>query len=151
MHPRQTETYVVPDRNSLAVPQLQKRITSFNAAMPSGADFGLVADLRARASKYVDIVGLIVTSEGITEFEIPNDPEVAASVAESFKYLKGEVMSEMDAHAFLRDFGIRGENLPFIDRLRREVVNKLPRGFRISIQKHEAYLHEHSERLELVF
>ncbi|MCV9963878.1 hypothetical protein OIU34_18540 [Pararhizobium sp. BT-229] len=139
IHPENNEVFISPQRDTLAFPQLQKKLVSFLTAMPSGSDFGLLSDLGRVAAAPVEITGLIVTSQGITEFRAPPNAENVKAFAESFKFAKGDVMSVFDAAGYLGKHGIHEPDFAFIERLLPAVREKLPSGFEISVSAFEDF------------
>jgi hypothetical protein len=138
-HPRNNEIFISPARDTLAFPQLQKKLVSFLTAMPSGADFGLLGELHRTSSKPVAINGLILTSQGITEFNAPSDAEDIEAFAGSFKFDKGEAIIDFDAAGYLAKHGIDEADFAFIERLMPAVTRKLPPGFEIALSTFEDF------------
>lgn len=139
IHPQNNEVFISPNRDTLAFPQLQKKLVSFLTAMPSGSDFLLLSELAGGSAQLTGITGLIVTSQGITEFRTPHDAENMEVFAETFKFAKGEVMSEFDAAGYLGKHGIHEPDFAFVERLLPAVREKLPSGFEISISTFEDF------------
>lgn len=139
IHPQNNEVFISPNRDTLAFPQLQKKLVSFLTAMPSGSDFLLLSELAGGSAQPTEITGLIVTSQGITEFRTPHDAENMEAFAETFKFAKGEVMSEFDAAGYLDKHGIHEPDFAFVERLLPAVREKLPSGFEISISAFEDF------------
>ena len=137
IHPAQCETFISPSRDSLSYPQLQKKITKFLATMPSSADYRTMSDLMKKNSQSVPLSGLIVTSTGLTEMRVPNDPECVANFSESFTDLKDEALLEFDAAGYLVQHGIEEPNIDFIQRLLAILNRKLPDDFQISIHSYD--------------
>ncbi|MCS4089957.1 hypothetical protein [Rhizobium sp. BK176] len=133
VHPKGNEVFISPNRDSLAFPQLQKKLVSFLTALPSGADFLELSTLNRLSTRPVELTGLIVTSQGITEFSAPADAENVEAFAGSFKFDKGEAMTNFDAANYLAEYGIVEPDHAFIDRLLPAVRQKLPPGFEITL------------------
>jgi hypothetical protein len=139
IHPQNNEVFIAPNRDSLAFPQLQTKLVSFLTAMPSGSDFGMITQLARKSTRPVEITGLIVTSMGITEFHAPADVEDMEALVSSFKFAKGEVMTDFDAKGYLDEHGIAEPDFMFVERLLPAVQEKLPSGFGIAISTHEDF------------
>lgn len=92
--------------------QLQKKLVSFLTALPSGADFLELAILNRISTRPVEITGLIVTSQGITECSAPADAENVEAFAGSFKFDKGEAMSNFDAAGYSLNMASANPILP---------------------------------------
>lgn len=142
IHPEGNETFISPHRDSLAYPQLQKKITKFVATMPSGSDFETVSHLMTEASQKVPVSGLIVTSIGLTEMRMPNDPKRIAEFAKTFRDLKDQVLLEFDARGYLNKHGIQEPDIEFVKRLLVDLNKKLPPGFEIIV-------HDYNKEIEL--
>jgi hypothetical protein len=138
-HPRNNEIFISPHRDTLAFPQLQKKLVSFLTAMPSGSDLGLLAILNRASTRPVEIAGLIVTSQGITEFSAPADAENLEAFAGSFKFDKGEAITEFDAAGYLAEHGIDEPDFAFIERLMPAILEKLPPGFEIAVSSFDDF------------
>ncbi len=133
IHPEKNEVLIRPHRDSLAYTQLQDKVTKFLATMPSGSDFRAISDLMTDASRTVSVKGLIVTSIGLTEMIVPNDPPCIAELAMSFRHLKDQTLSEFDAKGYLTEHGIKEPDVKFVKRLLGELNKKLPPGFEIVV------------------
>lgn len=139
IHPKDSEVFISPNRDSLAFPQLQKKLVGFLTALPSGADFLELVTLNRLSTRPVEITGLIVTSQGITEFSAPAEAENVDAFAGSFKFDKGEAMSNFDAAGYIAEHGISEPDLAFIARLMPAVRHKLPPGFEITLSAFEDF------------
>lgn len=133
IHPEKNEVFIRPHRDSLAYTQLQDKVTKFLATMPSGSDFKAISDLMNEASRTVAVKGLIVTSIGLTELIVPNDPCRIAELAMSFRRLKDQTLSEFDARGYFTEYGIKEPDVKFVKRLLGELNKKLPPGFEIIV------------------
>ena len=139
VHPKDNEVFIAPSRDSLAFPQMQKKLVSFLTAMPSGSDFGMITELARTSSRPVEMTGLIVTSLGVTEFRAPAEAEAMEEFVESFKFAKGEAMSEFDAAGYLARHGIAEPDFMFVEKMLPAVRERLPEGFEIAISRYEDF------------
>jgi hypothetical protein len=132
MHPKEAEIFITPDRNTLAFPQLQKKMTAFLTCMPSGADFQVLFDLMKAASGPVSVTGLIVTSHGVTEFTCPCDERSVFDIAKSFQAWKNAVfMEKFDTLDYMKRFGIKEPDAIFINKVLSVLIDELPEGYDI--------------------
>lgn len=139
IHPKDNEVFIAPSRDSLAFPQMQKKLVSFLTAMPSGSDFGMISEIARGSTLPVEMTGLIVTSLGITEFRTPSQVDDIEAFVGSFKYTKGEVLAEFDAERYLTEYGIGEPDFTFVERLLPAVCQKLPSEFEVHISTHEDF------------
>lgn len=150
-NPEKNEVLIAPDRRSLDFPKLQKRLTGFLAAMPSGADLSMITELQKASSKKVPITGLIVSSQGITEFSAPDDATVIAEIAPKLRDIKGQVISELDQANAVREFGTNGKSPEFVRFMRDKLLSLLPPGFVISAHTFKGYTDYLQRQSELEF
>lgn len=137
IHPQGTEIYVCPPREALSHTCMQRKLTRFFAAVPSAADFNLLATLCETLPHLSAMRGLIVTSSGLTTFVAPNDATAVKAFAGEFLSLKDQVLLGYDLETYLR--GTRsGESEECFARNMVSLVNsKLPRGFQIQTRAFE--------------
>lgn len=137
IHPQRTEIYVCPPREALSHTCMQRKLTRFFAAVPSAADFNLLATLYETSPHLSAMRGLIVTSSGLTTFVAPNDVTAVKAFAGEFLSLKDQVLLGYDLEAYLR--GPRsGESEGCFARNMVSLVNsKLPKGFQIQTRAFE--------------
>lgn len=133
IHPEQCETFVVPNRDALAMPQFQKKLTKFFASMPSGSDFELLASFMEESSGVVPLRAIIVTSLGITEIRFPSDARQLKAIASTFRDLKDATLLQFGAEGYYARYGIEEEDITFVRKLVRHLNSQLPRGFEIIV------------------
>jgi hypothetical protein len=138
-NPEKSEIMIAPDRRTLEFPRFEKRLTSFLTAMPSGADLSMIAELQKASSKKVPITGLIVSSQGVTEFNVPEDADIVSSVAATLKELKGKVIAELDQAEAVKEYGTQGKSIEFVQRLNLDLMRKMPSGFKIVVHTFSSY------------
>lgn len=139
IHPEKCETSVCPNRDDLAMPQFQIKLTKYFASMPSGADFELFASLLEDSSSGVPMEAVIVNSIGITEVRFPNDIEKLREVAATFRDLKDITLQQFDAEGYYKRYGIEEEDITFVRRLVRVLNSQLPKGFEITLHDFDDY------------
>jgi hypothetical protein len=150
-NPEKSEILIAPDRRTLKFPRLEKRLTAFLTAMPSGADLSMIAALQKKSSRQVPITGLIVCSQGITKFAVPDDAEAINEIAPKLKAIKGQVISELDQLAVIREFRTNGTSPEFIEFMKDKLVKLLPPGFEIAPHTFNEYLSHLDRNRELAF
>lgn len=150
-NPEKSEILIAPDRRTLEFPQLEKRLTAFLTAMPSGADLSMIAALQQVSSRQVPITGLIVSSQGVTKFSVPDDTAVVDEMAPKLKGIKGQVISELDQLAAIREFGTNGTSPEFIEFMKNKLAKLLPPGFEIAPYTFNGYLSSLERDRELEF
>ncbi|TLX15913.1 hypothetical protein [Rhizobium sp. MHM7A] len=138
-NPEQSEILIAPDRRNLEFPKLEKRLTGFLTAMPSGADLGMIAELQKASTRKVPITGLIVSSQGVTEFSVPDDASVIAEIAPNLRGIKGQVISELDQANAVREFGTNGNSPEFVRFMKDKLISLLPPGFVIAFHTFKGY------------
>jgi hypothetical protein len=149
-NPEKCEVMIAPNWRDLEYPKLEKRLTAFLTAMPSGADLTMIASLQKGSSAKVPMTGLIISSQGVTEFMTP-DVSVVEDVAPKLKMLKGQVIYELDHLAAIREFGTRGKSPEFVRLMRDKLLELLPTGFEIRPYTFDGYLFHLERARELEF
>lgn len=132
INPRNCEIMIAPNRRDLDFPQLANRLTAFLTAMPSGADFAMISILREKADEQVPITGLIVSSQGVTEYNVLDDRSVVDEISRKLKLLKGQVIAELDHLWAIQEFGTNGDSPEFVRFMGDKLVAHLPPGFSIA-------------------
>lgn len=150
-NPEKNEILIAPDRPSLDFPKLEKRLTGFLTAMPSGADFSMIAELQKTSSKEVPITGLIVSSQGVTEFSVPDDTSVVADIVPSLQGIKGRVISELDQARAAMEFGTTGQSIEFVRFMKDKLIGLMPPGFVIAAHTFNGYRNYLQRQAELEF
>jgi len=150
-NPEKSEILIAPDRRTLEFPRLENRLTAFLTAMPSGADLSVIAALQKKSSRQVPITGLIVSSQGVTKFSVPDDTAVVDEMAPKLKGIKGQVISELDQLAAIREFGTNGTSPEFIEFMKNKLAKLLPPGFEIAPYTFNGYLSSLERDRELEF
>ncbi len=139
INPRKCEIMIAPNRRDLEFPQLEKRLTGFLTAMPSGADFIMASILQEKAVRKVPITGLIVSSQGVTEYTVPEDRDVVEEIGRKLKFIKGQVVAELDHLWAIQEFGTKGDSPEFVRFMRDKLVSHLPPGFSIAVHTFMGY------------
>jgi hypothetical protein len=101
--------------------------------MPSGGDLRIISDMISASSEGVPLKSFIVTSIGVTEVAVPNDPQGIADVADTFSALKNEVLLQFDAESYLAEHGIEEPDVSFVRRLLGELNKELPPGYEVFV------------------
>lgn len=143
IHPQRLETVIAPPRGALAMPQFQKKLTSFYSSMPSGADLQCLAALLNESSQPIDLEAIIVTPLGITQIAFPNDAQQLKELGARFSALKDEAVLRFNARRYHFFHGIREEDRRFVQRLVRPLNRQLPEGFEITLrtfEEHSSYI-----------
>ncbi len=130
-HPEKSEIFVTPDRDSLSHSCLQKKLTKFFSAVPSGADFMFLAECAELASSPFPLHGMIVTSSGITVYKAPNDTKKVKEFAQSFQSLKDNVLLNFDVSGYLAAGSFAESDEQFARNMVERVNKTLPKGFSI--------------------
>jgi hypothetical protein len=139
-NPKKCEIMIAPNRRDLEFPQFEARLTAFLTSMPSGADLGMISTLRKNAAEQVPITGLIVSSQGITEFRVPDDNSQVDEIAPKLKFLKGQVVTELDHLQAIREFGTKGNSPEFVRFMKDKLVSLLQPGFVITAHTFKGYI-----------
>jgi hypothetical protein len=139
-NPKRCEIMIAPNRRELEFPQLEARLTAFLTAMPSGADLGMISALRKKAAKQVPITGLIVSSQGVTHFSVPDETAAVDEIAPKLRFLKGQVITELDHLAVIKEFGTNGKSPEFVRFMKGKLISLLPPGFVITAHTFKGYI-----------
>lgn len=140
VHPKEAETFLTPPREALTHTCMQTRLTKFFAAVPSAADYEVLASLAEGAKNPFQLRGMIVTSSGLTAFCAPFDAEKVKAFSKTFLALKDEVLLSFDVDRYLARGLFAESDEEFARSMVGEVHKRLPKGFEIIIRPYDEVL-----------
>jgi hypothetical protein len=129
VHPKELDTFVTPERDSLVCPHLQKHITKFLTATPSRADYKVVAKLMKDAKIEVKPRAFISHALGITEFVFPYDIKAIEEMGIKARDLRDQPLLNFRPHLIYLN------EAQFVEALVQDLNAQLPEGFAIKLNQ----------------
>ena len=149
VNPKKCEVLVAPNGRDLEFPQLESRLTAFLTAMPSGADFIMASLLQEKAAQKVPITGLIVSSQGVTEYTVPEDRAGVDEIGRRLQFIKGQVITELNQLWAIQEFGTKDQSPEFVSFMRDKLVSHLPPGFSIATYTFKGFCNQRKQQSEI--